>query len=44
MTADLRPCCQQALLDHYPVCDARREDPETGALSPAPAVREATDD
>lgn len=23
MTSDLRPCCQQALLDHWAVCDAR---------------------
>ena len=32
MAPDLRPCCQQALLDHWAVCDARREDPPTGAL------------
>ncbi|WP_193319022.1 hypothetical protein [Nonomuraea phyllanthi] len=36
--ADLRPCCQQAGLDgttpeeHFPVCDARAEDPQTEAL------------
>ena len=36
---DLRPCCQRSLLDgetpeqHYALCDARREDPPTGALS-----------
>ncbi|MFD1546935.1 hypothetical protein [Nonomuraea guangzhouensis] len=33
---DLRPCCQQALLDHWAVCDARREDPPTGALPDLP--------
>lgn len=33
MAPDLRPCCQQALLDHWAVCDARREDPPTGVLS-----------
>ena len=43
MPPDLRPCCQQALLDHYALCDARREDPPTGSLSPAPAVQEATE-
>ena len=36
MTPSLRPCCQQALLDHYALCDARREDPETGALFDLP--------
>jgi hypothetical protein len=35
---DLRPCCQQALLDgctpeeHYRVCEARAEDPQTETL------------
>ena len=36
MAPDLRPCCQQALLDHWAVCDARREDPPT---IPEPEVR-----
>ena len=36
MMSDLRPCCQQALLDHYALCDARREDPPTGALFDLP--------
>lgn len=38
MTADLRPCCQQAVLDgvrpedHFPDCDGRDEDPPQDAL------------
>jgi hypothetical protein len=43
MTApDLRPCCQQAAIDghteleHWPVCDARADDPPTGALFDLP--------
>ena len=36
--AELRPCCQMALLDgvaardHFPVCEARAEDPQTETL------------
>ena len=39
----LRDCCQRSLLDgetpkeHYERCDARREDPEIGALFDLPA-------
>lgn len=42
MASDLRPCCQRSLLDgetteeHYALCDARREDPPTGALFDLP--------
>ncbi|MEU4224356.1 hypothetical protein AB0F17_08685 [Nonomuraea sp. NPDC026600] len=36
MAPDLRPCCQQVLLDHYSVCDARREDPPTAAMFDLP--------
>lgn len=39
---DLRPCCQQAVLDgispvrHYEVCDARADDPDADALFDLP--------
>jgi hypothetical protein len=42
VTPDLRPCCQQAAIDghtpveHWPVCDARADDPPTGALFDLP--------
>lgn len=40
--SDLRTCCQQAALDgftpeqHYKVCDARAEDPQTDVLFELP--------
>ena len=42
MAPDLRDCCQRSLLDgetpeeHFPRCDARAEDPPTGALFDLP--------
>jgi hypothetical protein len=42
MTPDLRPCCQQAAIDghtpveHWPVCDARADDPQEDALFDLP--------
>lgn len=34
--SDLRPCCQQALLDHYPRCSARVQGSE---IASAPVTR-----
>ena len=42
MSGDLRECCQTALIDgltladHFPDCDAHKDDPPTDALFPLP--------
>lgn len=42
---DLRTCCQRSLLDqetpeeHFPVCDARAEDPPAPALFDLPSPK-----